>query len=178
MRKLSYQTSKLVLNEIMFEYFTFFNLKYLLFWILWIYDLSCSILYQPIYGLNPTTQLIFMNRFVGNALFFINCNQSGFYHSSWIYSNLAFYWLVQIEIFIASETLWSNSQICKGRKKYMNFNLNKWLLFFIFSTCCLSTFWLGHFLALILWLLSEMITSCFYEKWIPNFHEIFNQSVW
>ena len=116
----------------MFEYFTFFNLKYLLFWILWIYDLSCSILYQPIYGLNPTTQLIFMNRFVGNALFFINCNQSGFYHSSWIYSNLAFYWLVQIEIFIASETLWSNSQICKGRKKYMNFNLNKWLVFHIF----------------------------------------------
>ena len=98
-----------------------------------------------LYDLNPPTQLIFTNRFVGNALFFINCNQAGFYHSSWIYSNLAFYWLVQIEIFIASETLWSNSQICKGRKKYMNFNLNKWLLFFIFSTCCLSTFWLGHF---------------------------------
>ena len=111
------------------------------------------------YGLNPTTQLIFMNRFVGNALFFINCNQSGFYHSSWIYSNLAFYWLVQIEIFIANETLWSNSQICKGRKKYMNFNLNKWLLFFIFSTCCLSTFWLGHF-----WL---WFYGC-YLRWSPH----------
>ena len=67
------------------------------------------------------TQLIFINRVVVIPQYFINSNQSGFYHSSWIYSSLVSYWLVQIEMFIASETLWSNSQICKGRK-------NTWIL--------------------------------------------------